>query len=514
MFDQTHNSSHGLSLEGDHLAVIVGTKLRDAWKVLQPIVTGFRDIIKDLWSWFKEKLLPAIMAYENTVLPALMSLVKSVTKTMHDHRDIIDAVRTAFKFLGDFLTTILIPLLGAIVHDLLDLLGPAFRLVATIIGSILIPALKFLLTIAVNVLGGIIDAAAKAFGWVPVIGKQLRDGAKHFDKFRDDVNSAFNGINSKTVSVGVNFRSTTLANGNVKVVGGTQLKALGGRIIGPGTGTSDSIPAMLSNGEHVLTAREVAAAGGHSVIESFRKSLVRGYANGGVVVDPRLPSAAQINSATSSSVQGLANRMGSSLLGLMGGSGGGGAQQWAALGAQVLQMLGRPLTELGALLRRINFESGGNPNAINLTDSNAKAGHPSQGLMQVIAGTFARYAGPFAGMGLTNPFANVYAGANYAVHAYGSVAAIDPLVRPMGYDTGGLLGPGMTGRNYGKMPERVLSGQQTKAFDRLVDRLTGEEAIRLHPADLQALAVAISHVQLDATISAGSVDRALGRSLR
>jgi hypothetical protein len=393
-------------------------------------------------------------------------------------------------------------------------LGPAFRLVATIIGSILIPALKFLLTVAVNVLGGIIDAAAKAFGWVPVIGKQLRDGAKHFDKFRDDVNNAFNGINSKTVSVGVNFRPTALANGNVKTLGGTLLKATGGPIVGPGTGTSDSIPAMLSNGEHVLTAREVAAAGGHSVIESFRKSLVRGYANGGVVVDPRLPSSAQINAATSSSVQSLANRMGSSLLGLMGGSGGGGAQQWAALGAQVLQLLGRPLSELGALLRRINFESGGNPNAINLWDSNAKAGHPSQGLMQVIAGTFARYAGPFAGLGLTNPFANVYAGANYAVHAYGSVAAIDPLVRPMGYDTGGLLGPGMRGANYGKKPERVLSGRQTEAFERLVDRLTGDSTMRLHPADLQALAVAISHVTLDATISAGSVDRAMGRSLR
>ena len=34
----------------------------------------------------------------------------------------------------------------------------------------------------------------------------------------------------------------------------------GGPVAGPGTATSDSIPAWLSNGEHVWTAREVAAA--------------------------------------------------------------------------------------------------------------------------------------------------------------------------------------------------------------------------------------------------------------
>jgi hypothetical protein len=60
----------------------------------------------------------------------------------------------------------------------------------------------------------------------------------------------------------------------------------GGAISGRGTGTSDSIPAMLSHGEHVLTAREVAAAGGHAAIFALRRSLSKGqvprmYATGG-----------------------------------------------------------------------------------------------------------------------------------------------------------------------------------------------------------------------------------------
>ena len=37
--------------------------------------------------------------------------------------------------------------------------------------------------------------------------------------------------------------------------------AAGGRVFGPGTGTSDSIPAMLSNGEYVINAKAVQAAG-------------------------------------------------------------------------------------------------------------------------------------------------------------------------------------------------------------------------------------------------------------
>jgi len=38
--------------------------------------------------------------------------------------------------------------------------------------------------------------------------------------------------------------------------------AAGGAVNGPGTGTSDSIPAMLSDGEFVMTARAVDGAGG------------------------------------------------------------------------------------------------------------------------------------------------------------------------------------------------------------------------------------------------------------
>jgi len=45
----------------------------------------------------------------------------------------------------------------------------------------------------------------------------------------------------------------------------------GGESVGPGTGTSDSIPAMLSDGEFVMTAKAVRGAGGGDRREGARK---------------------------------------------------------------------------------------------------------------------------------------------------------------------------------------------------------------------------------------------------
>lgn len=64
--------------------------------------------------------------------------------------------------------------------------------------------------------------------------------------------------------------------------------ATGGAIKGPGTGTSDTAGIFaLSNGEHVLTARDVQAIGGQSGVYRFRQALqagqVPGYASGGAV---------------------------------------------------------------------------------------------------------------------------------------------------------------------------------------------------------------------------------------
>jgi hypothetical protein len=60
-------------------------------------------------------------------------------------------------------------------------------------------------------------------------------------------------------------------------------RAQGGPIYGPGSGTSDSVMARLSNGEHVLTADDVKAMGGQSGVYAFRQALHRRFAGGGYI---------------------------------------------------------------------------------------------------------------------------------------------------------------------------------------------------------------------------------------
>ena len=69
----------------------------------------------------------------------------------------------------------------------------------------------------------------------------------------------------------------------------------------------------------------------------------------------------------------------------------------------------------------IQHESGWNPNAINKTDSNARAGYPSQGLMQTIPSTFHKYALPGYNSNITDPLSNMVAGIRYAKARYGSL---------------------------------------------------------------------------------------------
>lgn len=95
-------------------------------------------------------------------------------------------------------------------------------------------------------------------------------------------------------------------------------------------------------------------------------------------------------------------------------------KRWTPLVQRVLKELGLSLSHTNLILHRIRVESGGNPNAINLWDINAKNGVPSQGLLQTIPPTFNAYAGPYKRLGITNPLASIYAGINYAIHRYGS----------------------------------------------------------------------------------------------
>lgn len=127
-----------------------------------------------------------------------------------------------------------------------------------------------------------------------------------------------------------------------------------------------------------------------------------------------------------------------------GGSGGGGGgdmgggppagggkaapaqvQQWIDEAIAILRAQGVPVDKLSRddIWTIIEHESGGNPHAINNTDSNAAKGTPSKGLMQTIGPTFASNALPGHG-DIWNPVDNIIAGVRYSISRYGSVSNV------------------------------------------------------------------------------------------
>lgn len=116
-----------------------------------------------------------------------------------------------------------------------------------------------------------------------------------------------------------------------------------------------------------------------------------------------------------------------------------GVERWRNLAKTALLVTGvYSESNLNALLNQMQHESGGNPNAINLWDSNAKKGTPSKGLMQVIDPTFRRWAIKGYNTNIYDPLSNMIAAIRYTVSRYGSLYAGWTARGYKGYANGGM----------------------------------------------------------------------------
>lgn len=155
-----------------------------------------------------------------------------------------------------------------------------------------------------GITGEAADAYVDELGLIPAnidtaVALHAAEAQAALDKFLRDLN---NIPGQRDVVINEVIKQTGAARGAV----GAAYRASGGAIYGPGTGTSDSIPARLSNGEHVFTASDVDAMGGQQGVYAFRESLHRGYATGGAVgyaTAPRYVQSDRRDSRPSTTVQ-------------------------------------------------------------------------------------------------------------------------------------------------------------------------------------------------------------------
>lgn len=167
---------------------------------------------------------------------------------------------------------------------------------------------------------------------------------------------------------------------------------------------------------------------------------------------------------------------------------GAALSKYRPIAVQVAQALGVPGLVDRIMMQMQTEDGAGVPDAVNKWDSNWAKGVPSVGLMQVIGPTYQSYKpaddkGPYLYGASVDPYSNIYAGVNYAIHRY----AGDPnfgLGYGHGYRNGGLAMNGPVSGTIGEGgPEAIIPLNQGG-----VQVLSRAFRAAVHPEELRSMA--------------------------
>lgn len=236
------------------------------------------------------------------------------------------------------------------------------------------------------------------------------DALKAHEIYEENVAAAFNGIDNTLANL-----VTSFAGGHS--VNQSQLDSL-----------LQAVDAALA---HVGSAALLTSAGEQQVTKILTIALDQAEKLAGNTTTSAQTTATDINELANQYLLILSGEDPNATVSVPGTTSvGGTVGQWISEAAQVLQKYGITLTAADErdLDIIIEHESGGNPDSINETDSNAAAGDPSRGLMQTIGSTFSEYAVPGYNSNIYDPVSNIIAGARYAIARYGSLSNVPGVI--------------------------------------------------------------------------------------
>lgn len=212
----------------------VGSFIRDT---LQSVIDHITNSIIRLTN---EAFIPLGTFLRNTFI----SIIERVSAV------IINLTNSALIPLANTIRNTVIGIINAFTDSIIRLTNQALiPLINTISGALIgiLYALAAVIRDTLGGLSGVIDSIGTAFqrmGWAIQSALNGVSGVLYaFASVITAISSALVAIVALTTGHSINYGS-----------GYAHLFAEGGRVIGPGTATSDSIPAMLSNGEYVLRA--------------------------------------------------------------------------------------------------------------------------------------------------------------------------------------------------------------------------------------------------------------------
>lgn len=299
-----------MNIFGGYLAVVFGLAMA-AWNALSAAFTAvWQSVLKPIFdafgqavSWlYNAVILPTvdwIIAKWNQLSAALAAAWTFIKTT------VIDAFSAAMTWLWQNAIQPVIDWIVSGWNQLSAALQTAWNFIKTSVIDGFAAGMQWLWNNAVqpviawitekwNWLGGVMSAT---WQWISSnVLTPFKNGLQQLRSFFgtvvDGIRSVWNGLKS-ALAAPINFMINTVYNNGIAkawdTIGGflplnpktaKRLSpiagyATGGAIRGEGTGTSDSILAWLSNGEHVWTAADVRAIGGQGALYAMREAITK-----------------------------------------------------------------------------------------------------------------------------------------------------------------------------------------------------------------------------------------------
>jgi len=327
--------------------------------ILKPVMAFMLAILKQVVDWVVANW-PLIKQTISTILTAVWNVTKSVLNTIKDFWN------TWGKSIMDLVSTTF--------NVIKDVISTAIKVVQNVLKAVM----QIITGDWKGAWKSIVQACKDLFGGIDkVVGDILSGIGKQFKDF---------------ISVALGFGKDIIGG----IIDGISAKA---KELAKGVGDIiQDVKDAFTKGFSI-----------HSPSKYFQ--WIGGHLMGGLIKGMSLSNVKDFASGLVESIKASFGDLGGSVSGDLAG--------WLTT---AMGITGTSMSDYGMLMKLIMSESGGNPNAINLTDSNAQAGHPSQGLMQTIPTTFERWRNKSLSDNIVDPIANLVAGINYIKGTYGSVA--------------------------------------------------------------------------------------------
>lgn len=236
------------------VAMTIGMALADAIRQIAPVLpqiaTAFTNLLMAILP-----LLPELVRLAAELLPPLLRILVELSP-------VLVKLMEAFTWL---VQNVLIPIVMPVIRQLAD----EFKTAMDRIGDVIVWVKDTLFPKLGDALETVKGWFSTGVQWIKDKWAELKENAA--DPIRYVVNTVWNDGLRKAWNSIAEFLP------GVEPLDPVQLSFKhGGAVRGPGSGTSDSIPAWLSNNEHVIRALEVAKAGGHAVWYAIRDMIARG----------------------------------------------------------------------------------------------------------------------------------------------------------------------------------------------------------------------------------------------